>query len=283
MEDLSGRVVVITGAASGIGKAMAQGFAKQGALLALADVEEGPLEVIARKLGKQTDVLSQVVDVSDGAQVDALAAATVERFGRYDVVCNNAGVSIGGTVWEFSQRDWDWILGVNLGGVVNGIRSFVPGLVTQGSGHVVNTASIAGLFPAPFLGPYNAAKHAVVAISETLSVELAMAGVDVGVTVACPGWVRTRIFEAARNRPTAGTEPASPAGGPTAAVASEVAQAVEAVMAQAISPREVADAIIGAVRANTFCVLTHEHHPDAIRRRVERLLSGAQPDPSEVP
>ncbi len=168
----------------------------------LADVEQEPLDAARDELDAAgADVLAVRTDVSDGDQVDALAAATLEHFGAVHLVCNNAGVGGGGLSWEASREDWDWVLGVNLWGVIHGIRAFVPHLVAQDEGHVVNTASIAGFAYGPMMGPYNASKAAVVAISETLKAELAMQGSKVGVSVLCPGWVNTRIHESDRNRP----------------------------------------------------------------------------------
>ncbi|HVN50139.1 MAG TPA: SDR family NAD(P)-dependent oxidoreductase, partial [Acidimicrobiales bacterium] len=165
MDELHGKVAVVTGAASGIGRGLAQRFAAEGMRLALADIEAQPLEAVGRELrAGGTDVLTVVTDVSDGAQVDALGEAVVDRFGGVDLVCNNAGVGGGGMMRDLTTADWQWVLGVNLWGVIHGMRVFLPKLVAQGSGHIVNTASLAGLVAAPFMGPYNASKFAVVAI-----------------------------------------------------------------------------------------------------------------------
>ena len=189
MDDFEGKVAAVTGAASGIGRAMADRWAGLGMRLALADIEVEPLEVAAAELrAAGTDVLMVPTDVSDGEQVDAFAAATLEEYGAVDIVCNNAGVGGGGPMWTLTEADWAWVLGVNLWGVIHGIRAFVPHLVAQGSGRVINTASVAGLSSPPMLGPYNASKHAVVTISETLRSELAMLpDGDFGVTGVCPG------------------------------------------------------------------------------------------------
>jgi NAD(P)-dependent dehydrogenase (short-subunit alcohol dehydrogenase family) len=198
-----GQVAVVTGGASGLGLAMAQAFAARGLDLVLADVEAGALEKAvasieetgASAIGVRTDVRYQ-------EQLDALAAATLERFGRVDLVVNNAGVSsLPGPTWEISQNEWDWVLAVNLQGVINGIRAFVPHLVAQNSGHVVTTASMSGITVGPAMTPYVVSKHAVVALCEGLAAELATSAPGVGVTIVCPGVVATNIGTSGRNRP----------------------------------------------------------------------------------
>ena len=192
MESFQGKVAVITGAASGIGRALAQRCVQEGMKVVLADIEEG-----ATVLGVRTDV-------AQAAEVAALAQRTLESFGAVHLLFNNAGVAAGGPLWEMSLQDWEWVLGVNLWGVVHGIRTFVPLLLQQGSeAHIVNTASIAGLVSTPGLGVYNVTKHSVVTLSETLYQELQQTGAPVHVSVLCPGWVNTRIHQAERNRPPA--------------------------------------------------------------------------------
>src|ERR1700722_16188374 len=204
MEDLGGKVAVITGGASGIGRAVAERAAAEGMQLVLGDIEEGPLQQAVDDLtGAGAEAIGVRTDVADRASVEALRDRALDRFGTVHLVHNNAGVGLGGPIWEVSEEDWRWILGVNLLGVAHGIATFVPLLSEQGEGHVVNTASIAGLATAPFLGPYNATKQAVVAISETLHKDLQASGVSgVGVSVLCPGFVQTRIGESDRNRPS---------------------------------------------------------------------------------
>ena len=170
--------------------------------IVLGDIEEGPLkEAVDDLTSKGAEALGVVTDVSDAASVRALRDRALDRFGTVHLVHNNAGIGLGGPIWEVSEEDWRWILGVNLWGVVHGVATFVPVLIEQGEGHVVNTASIAGLIAAPFLGPYNATKQAVVAISETLFKDLQAVGAPIGVSVLCPGFVQTRIAESDRNRP----------------------------------------------------------------------------------
>ena len=202
MEELQGKVAVITGGASGIGRAVADRAAGEGMKIVLGDIEEGPLKGAVDDLTSQgAEALGVLTDVSDGASVQALRDKALDRFGAVHLVHNNAGIGLGGPIWEVSEEDWRWILGVNLWGVIHGIATFVPLLIEQGEGHVVNTASIAGLIAAPFLGPYNATKQAVVAISETLFKDLQAVGAPIGVSVLCPGFVQTRIADSERNRP----------------------------------------------------------------------------------
>ncbi|MDT5027694.1 MAG: hypothetical protein QOE61_4120 [Micromonosporaceae bacterium] len=195
MDDLTSKVAVITGAASGIGFALAKVFAAEGMRVVLADVDATRLTSAADALAATgADCIGEVVDVSDPAAVERLADRTVEHFGGVHVICNNAGVSALGCQWELSLDDWNWVLDVCLGGVVNGIRSFVPRMLASGEpGHVVNTASMAGVLTSPFVGPYAAAKHAVVGISKGLRAELA--GTPIGVTVVCPGMVNTPVAD----------------------------------------------------------------------------------------
>ncbi|MET0928547.1 MAG: SDR family NAD(P)-dependent oxidoreductase [Aeromicrobium sp.] len=197
-------VAVVTGAASGIGFALAAALHARGVRLVLADVEADALDAAARKLSTDTPPDAVVCDVSDADAVAELRRTAVERHGRVDFVFNNAGVVLPfGPMWERSLDDWQWILGVNLHGVINGIREFAPLLVAQGSGHLVNTASMAGTSVIAFNGPYNATKHAVVSLTETLAAEFAQVAPDVHASVILPGLVPTRIGDAARNRPNA--------------------------------------------------------------------------------
>src|SRR5580704_6437907 len=209
MQSLRDKVAVITGGASGIGKAVAARAAAEGMKIVVADIEEGPLKEAEAEISSTgADVLGVVADVSDAASVRDVRDRALDRFGAVHLVHNNAGIGLGGPIWEVSEQDWRWILGVNLWGVVHGIATFVPLLLEQGEGHIVNTASVAGLIVAPFLGPYNATKQAVVAISETLFKDLQSVGapMGVGVSVLCPGFVRTRIAESDRNRPAWASE-----------------------------------------------------------------------------
>jgi NADP-dependent 3-hydroxy acid dehydrogenase YdfG len=272
MENLQGKVAVITGAASGIGRAVATRTAAEGMKVVLADIEKDALEDVALELSARgADVLAVSTDVADAASVQELRDRALEHYGAVHLVHNNAGVGVSNPIWEVSEEDWRWILGVNLWGVVHGIAAFVPLLVAQEEGHVVNTASIAGLTTAPSLGPYNATKQAVVAISETLFKDLHAAGADgVGVSVLCPGFVQTRIAESNRNRP-AWAPDRDVAGG------AERRAFVQAMVDGGLPPDSVADRVIDAVRTKTFYVLTHPELRDAIRTRFDDILQGRPP------
>jgi len=264
VRELREKVAVITGAASGIGRAVAERCAGAGMKVVLADVEESAL-VAAERAFKDAgaDVLGVRTDVSRADDVEALAGRAVERFGAVHLVHNNAGVAAGGLMWELPLADWKWVLGVNLWGVIHGVRTFVPLMLAQGDeGHVVNTASLAGLTSTPFLGPYSVSKHGVVTLSETLLKELAMQGAKVKVSVLCPGLVRTRIGESGRNRPAQlEHERDDDASAVDAMSSGAFQQLVEAGM----DPAAVADQVLEAVRQERFWVLTRAD--DILERR----------------
>ena len=277
MQDLKDKVAVVTGAASGIGNAVATRLAEEGMKVVLADVEEGPLADAEKKLADAgATVLAVPTDVTKGDQVDALAAKTFETFGTAHVVHNNAGVATGGPMWTLTEADWQWVLGVNLWGVIHGVRSFVPRLVEQGEGHVVNTASIAGLTSAPMMGPYNVSKHGVVTLSETLAADLALHGSAVKVSVLCPGWVNTRIDEADRNRPP---ELQPPAEADTS-IAEMGRQMLKSMLQSGLQPSEVATKVLDAIREERFYILTHPEMTPIIQHRMEDIVEGRNPAPS---
>ncbi len=276
MEDLQGKVAVITGGASGIGLAVAQRAAAEGMKLVLGDIEEGALRGAEKALGEEgAEVLGVVTDVTEAASARDLRDRALDRFGAVHLVHNNAGVGVGGPIWEVSEEDWRWILGVNLWGVVHGVNAFVPVLMEQGEGHVVNTASIAGLVASPFLGPYNATKQAVVAISETLFKDLQLAGSPVGVSVLCPGFVQTRIDESERNRPAW-------APAPEGEDADNLRGAIKGLIAAGIPAAVVADRVIDAVKSDTFYILTHPELDEVVRTRFEDIDQRRQPSPSPI-
>lgn len=278
MDELDGRIAVITGAASGIGLAMAHAFANEGMSLVLADVDAGALESAATEFGEDVAVLTAGCDVADPADVDALRDAAIERFGAVHVVCNNAGVSTGGPIWSHTAEDWDWVLGVNFMGVINGIRAFTPLLIEQGEGHIVNTASMAGLTSPPFMAVYNVSKHAVVTASETLFADLTLVGAEgVGVSVLCPGWVRTRIHEAGRNRP--GVDPDAAPDPTESALLEHVTGLIEG----GIDPAQVAEMVVDAVRTRRFYILTHPEWNEMITDRTDRIVAGEDPAISSLP
>jgi NAD(P)-dependent dehydrogenase (short-subunit alcohol dehydrogenase family) len=268
MDDLQGRVAVVTGGASGIGSALGRAFAAQGCAVVLADVEAGPLEASAQ--GIDGDVLPVVADVSDAAAVDRLADRAFERFGAVHVVCNNAGVSTFNAVADQTLDDWRWVLGVNLWGVIHGVRTFLPRLLDQGvPAHIVNTSSLAGLMSGlPFLGAYNVSKVGVVALSETLRTELTMAGAPVGVSVLCPGTTVTDILESERNRPAELGVEARKAGG------EGMRQAVRDGFTGPGSrtPDDVAGMVVDAVLHERFWVITSGEMREGIAARFTQIL-----------
>ena len=275
MEQFEGKVAVVTGAASGIGKALASTFADVGMKIVLADVEAAALEVAAEELRSSgADVFAVTADVAQAADVDRIGAAAMDVFGALHVACNNAGVSGGGLSWEIDLETWRWILDVDLWGVIHGVHTFTPLIIASGGGHIVNTASMAGLTSNPGMGPYNVAKHGVVTLSETLSVELQMTHPEVGVSVLCPGWVRTRINESERNRPDlVGVEEVEE----TDAGLLAMKEMVNTWIAEGLQPAHVASLVIDAMRENRFYVLTHPEWQGMISDRIDRMLSGANP------
>lgn len=281
MEQLEGKVAVVTGAASGIGRALVDRFAAAGMKVVLADVEaEALAKAEAEVQSTGAEAMAVVTDVSARAGVDALAEAVTERFGGTHVLCNNAGVSGGtGALWETTDRDWAWVMGVNLMGVVHGIQAFVPGMVARGEpGHIVNTSSVLGL--ATGAGSiYGVTKHAVTRLTEGLWYDLQAAGAPIGVSVLCPGMIATNIIGSGRNRPAAlqneaGAEAATP----------EVQQRMEFVQQlfanEGMPPAEVAEIVHEAILANRFYVLTHpEPEKETVRARFEAILGEQSPPP----
>ena len=276
MKDFSGKVAVVTGGASGIGRAMAERFAAEGIKVVLADIEQGALDRAESEMrGGGAAVAAKRTDVSRGEDVEALAKFAVEAFGAVHIVCNNAGVGLGGTSWQMTVKDWEWMLGVNLWGVIHGIRTFVPIMIAQGDDcHVVNTASGAGLHSRPFLGMYAATKHAVVALSEAMYHELKLTGTRVGVSVLCPAVVNTRIGESERNRPQVLAN-AGEAANPAQMAAME--QAFRAALAAGLPPAEVAAAVLDAIREERFYILTHEETKTRMRAKLEDIIEGRNP------
>jgi len=276
MQELRDRVAVVTGGASGIGFALASAFAAEGMKLVLGDIEAPALaDAVAKLEANGAEVVGVRTDVSDAASVQALADEAVTRFGAVNVLCNNAGVGGGGLTWEAPLSTWEWVLGVNLWGVIHGLRSFVPILMQQPEAHVVNTASVAGLVAGPFMGAYNASKHAVVALSETLYHEMGLMAPQVKVSVLCPGWVRTRIAESARNRPASLTE-----GGPDAAD-SVAASVLKPLIDNGMPPEEVAAKVLDAIRAERFWILPHDGTEDFwvnfVNERTQSLADRTNP------
>ena len=272
MEDLAGRVAVVTGGASGMGRAMAGRFAAESMRVVVADVEEPPLhDAVSGIRAGGGEATAVVCDVSSWPSVEALRDATVRAYGHADIVCNNAGVAGTGTIAETSLNTWEWCLGVNLWGVIHGCRAFLPAMIERGSGHVVNTASILGLMTSAGIGPYNVSKHGVVALSETLHAEMVAADTGVGVTCLCPGLVSTNIMESKRNRP----ERLLDAGGDGPwdsalfgdGAESEARAAIREIYSHALDPSVVAGLVVDAVRAGQLWLFTDGDFDEAIAAR----------------
>ncbi len=274
MKEFRGRVAVVTGAASGIGRALAACFAGEGMRVVLADVEPDALATAARELQQSgCEVLAVVTDVSRADQVEALARRTLDAFGAVHIVCNNAGVFTGGLSWEAPLADYEWVLGVNVWGVIHGIRSFVPILLAQGGeGHVVNTASMAALTTLPYAGIYHMSKHAVLALSESLHHELALRGSQVRVSALCPELVATRIDTAERNRPA--HLRSEPGAGPEREL---VQQAIKAGVAGGTPPARIAERVLDAIREGRFYVLSEDAWRRSSEVRCEDVRLGRNP------
>jgi NAD(P)-dependent dehydrogenase (short-subunit alcohol dehydrogenase family) len=275
MRDFDGKVAVVTGAASGIGLALAQRAASEGMRVVLADVEEKALDAAVTDLRRREfEVLGVVTDVTKAESVEALRDRALAAYGKVHLVCNNAGVAGGGAVpiWETTPKDWQWVFGVNFWGVLNGVRTFLPLLLDQGEeGHVVNTGSIAGLVNGN--GIYGVSKHAVVALSESMFSQLKLREAKVGVSVLCPGFVSTRIYEADRNRPAElQNENAAP-------VDPEARRAMSRVVTEGTPPSEVAEKVFEGIREERLYIITHDNFDEAIRSRFENVLGRKNPVP----
>ena len=257
--DLRGKTSVVTGAASGIGRALALRFAREGANVVVADVDSAGMETVATEArGLGVKALTVRTDVTELAQVEALASRAFEAFGAVHILCNNAGVAAWGGLESATHRDWQWVLGVNLWGVIHGIEAFVPRMIARGEpGHIVNTASMAGLIASKGLGVYNTSKYAVVGLSETLVKDLKP--YRIGVSVLCPLGVSTQIRSSERNRPAALRNERAGGGAPVELIG------------RYLEPDAVADMVLAAIHANELYVITHDEALEPLRRRAERL------------
>ncbi len=279
ISDFRNKTAVLTGAGSGFGLECARIGAKLGMHLVLADVQQDALDrAVAEMQAAGAQVLGMRVDVSKADQVEALGAATLARFGAPHLVFNNAGVGSGGLIWENSLQDWEWVIGVNLMGVAHGIRVFTPMMLAAAEndaafqGHIVNTASMAGLLNAPNMGIYNVSKHAVVSMSETLYQDLALVTDQISASVLCPFFVPTGISESHRNRPE-GTH----ASRPTRSQLISQAMSDKAVSSGKVSAAEVAQKVFDAVAANQFYIYSHPKSIGSVQVRMEDILLSRNP------
>lgn len=273
MEKLEGKTAVITGGASGIGNAIAHSLAKRGMNLVIGDIEEEALANAVTDLEREgASVYGLPADVSKISDVEALHDLALDKFDGFHVICNNAGVGTGGPIWTSTREDWQWVLGPNLWGVINGILTFVPYMVEKGEGHVVNTASMAGMVTGPGLGIYSATKFAVVAISESLLHDLRMSGSSVGVSVLCPGWVKTRIADSERNRPPELSRTAEPD-----VAGQAMREMLNRVIDSGIEPAIVGEMVAEAIEENCFYIFPHPEMLAAFKSRADKILNGESP------
>lgn len=274
-KDISGAVAVITGGASGMGNAFARRFGAAGCRLVLADIEKPALERATAELREaDIDAIAIPTDVSDESSMDALAAETIERFGRVDLLFNNAGVGGGGTIDTLTTADWQWVLGVNLWGVIHGLRVFLPHMMQRDTGYIVNTASVAGHTSYAQMAPYSASKHAVVAISETLFAELHQAGSSIHVSVLCPGIVNTNIIDSDRNRPEQLRDPLVTLEDPDSETFRSVARDF---YSQSLEPAAVAEMVMAALGDRQFYIWTDDLFHGAIARRHTDIQQSRNP------
>jgi NAD(P)-dependent dehydrogenase (short-subunit alcohol dehydrogenase family) len=280
MKTFRNKVAVITGGASGLGRQFANVAAREGMKLVLADVQADALERAVEELRMQgASVISRLCDVRKSEQVQALADAAVAEFGAVHLVFNNAGVGSGGLIWESTEADWEWVMGVNVWGVIHGVRIFTKLMLEAAArdpefeGHIVNTASMAGLVNAPTLGVYNVSKHAVVALTETLYHDLQLVGAPVGASVLCPYFVPTGISQSHRNRP----QDVRMTAGPTASQLAAQAMTDKAVTSGKVSAEDVAEVTFKAIAEGRFYIYSHPEALAGVRERMEHMVDGANP------
>lgn len=272
MEEFSGRVAVVTGAASGIGLALCERFGREGMRVVLADIERAALDSAAEKLRSDgVEALAVPTDVESYDAVAELADAAFARFGAVHVLCNNAGVVTAGPVESLSLADWHWVLGVNLWGCIHGVKAFLPRMLEQTEGHVVSTASVAGLYSPPTIAAYNVSKFGVVALMETLYRELVARGSPIGASVLCPGSVDTRLLESERNRPAESARQHQRTRAEDAFL-----QVSRTMLSAGLAPAKVADCVVDAIRARRFWILPHSGIKQTLLERVEALAKDEQ-------
>ncbi|MBR7747796.1 SDR family NAD(P)-dependent oxidoreductase [Undibacterium baiyunense] len=275
MQDLKAKVAVITGAAEGIGKAIAVAAAAEGMRLILADIHQELLDKTVTELRQSgAEVIGVVTDVSKENEIQNLADQAYAQFGQVHLLVNNAGVAFAKSAWETTAKDWEWIMGINLYGITHAIRIFVPRMLAGNEvAHIVNTASVAGLIAEPALAAYNVSKFGVVALSESLQHDLNLRQAKIGVSVLCPSWVKTRITDAERNRKTEDRIQVEQLEKVSVKTGAAINKAVEA----GIAPQQVARDVINAVKNNTFYILTHPETKAAVAIRSDDILQGRAP------
>ncbi|MBL0212228.1 MAG: SDR family NAD(P)-dependent oxidoreductase [Holophagaceae bacterium] len=275
MDDLKDKVAVITGGAEGIGRAIAIRAAREGMKLVLADINADSLAITVAELeGQGAEAIGIPADVSNFDEVEALANAAFTRFHRVHLLVNNAGVALCKPAWAVSVEDWDWVLGVNLHGVIHGLQAFVPRMISDGEeGRIINTSSAAGLLATPGFAAYSVSKHGVVALSEVLHHDLALRESRLKVSVLCPAWVKTRIAQSERNREDAERSDLKTFDPVSMKIAAAVLQAT----ASGIEPDRVAEAVFEAIASDRFYILTHPDTKAGVRVRMEDILQGRNP------
>ena len=278
MQDFEGKVAVITGGASGLGLAMAQRFGAAGMNVVIGDIETGALaDAEASLQAAGVEVVGHRADVAQSSDLEALADAAYERFGAVHILANNAGVGGSpGAMWELSDADWRWVIDVDLWSVVHGVRAFVPRMISGGEeGHIINTASVAGLISGAVGGPYTVAKFGVVALSEQLYFELGRAEHPIGVSVLCPGFVNTRIYDSGRNRQESYGQPANE----QSPEREELREALEAMRETMIQPETIGDRVFDAVVQNQLYIVEpgSETVSEAIQRRLDHVSDRSNP------
>ena len=277
MKEFKGKIAVITGAASGIGRGIAEHCVQKEMKVVLADIEEAALRDTERTLqAKGASVLAVRTDVSQASDIETLARKTLDAFGAVHLLFNNAGVQTRKTVWESTLADWEWVININLWGVIHGVRIFVPVMLQQQTEcYIVNTASAVGLISGSGTGTYRVTKHGVVSLSETLYLELQQRNAPIGVSVLCPSFVRSRLNEAERNRPAKLRNP--PGKNPPTPEEQALERLFQEMNENGITPERCADLVFKAIQNNTFYILTHPEVSTAIQRRMEDILQGRNP------
>jgi NADP-dependent 3-hydroxy acid dehydrogenase YdfG len=284
MKEFSNKVAVITGAASGIGQGIAERCVKEGMKVVLADIEKSALEKTKKALqAKGADVLSVIIDVSKVKDIETLAKKTLDKFGKVDLLVNNAGVVAGSTIWKSTLSDWEWVIGVNLLGVIYGLRTFVPIMLKQNTeSYIVNNASATGLISYGLSAPYQVTKHAVVALSENLYYSLQQQNPKINVSVLCSGWVKTKVLNAGRNRPPKLKNTQKKKTTEKENISLHIKKIRQAIQ-EGMSTSEVADYVFNAIKNKEFYILTHSSETTPlVKQRMENLLRGQNPSKVDI-